>query len=195
MGTPLSGPMPFPQFSGETRGAVPSGMYSSGTDLINPMGLNTSIVNSSYNHFGGVISNQLGVPSDSLPEIDVVSPTLRRDIILGKDINMSSLLISGYKSEQMSCTHFLYGSEVIQLKNAPDSRLNRQLSLSEFIMAFAIYKNVMCEAYPQRRHELDTYERHIVEIAHKFMGSSFYEHRKAFSARAPAMLLNYNITR
>jgi hypothetical protein len=89
MGTPLSGPMPFPQFSGETRGAVPSGMYSSGTDLINPMGLNTSIVNSSYNHFGGVISNQLGVPSDSLPEIDVVSPTLRRDIILGKDINMS----------------------------------------------------------------------------------------------------------
>jgi hypothetical protein len=51
----------------------------------------------------------------------------------------------------------------------------------------------MCEAYPQRRHELDTYERHIVEIAHKFGGSSFYEYHKAFSARAAAMLLNYNI--
>ena len=82
---------------------------------------------------------------------------------------------------------------MIPLKPLSDSRLTRSLTLSEFIMAFSIYKNVMCEAYPIRRTELDAYELNIVEMSHKFGGSAFYEYHRSFSARAAAMLQNYNI--
>jgi hypothetical protein len=85
----------------------------------------------------------LGVSSDSLPHIDIV---IRRDIIMGKDINLASRLIPGFKSESSSTRHLVQGDEVIQLKPLSDSRLSRSLTLSEFIMAFSIYTNVMCEA-------------------------------------------------
>ena len=39
----------------------------------------------------------MGVSSDSLPHIDIISPTIRRDIIMGKDINLACLLIRGTK--------------------------------------------------------------------------------------------------
>lgn len=56
--------------------------------------------------------------------------------------------------------------------------------------AFSIYRNIMCEAYPNRREELDTYERDLVELATILPGSVFYEYHKAFSARAAAALLH-----
>ncbi len=137
--------------------------------------------------------NALGVASDSLPHVDIVNPSVRKDIISGKDINLASLLIPGYKSDSTLVRHLVQGSEVIPLKSLNDTRLSRTLTLSEFIMAFGIYKNIMCEAYPQRRIELDAYELIVVEMAHKFGGTAFYDYHRAFSARAAAMLQNFQI--
>ncbi len=136
-------------------------------------------------NFGGMPngSQGLGVASDLLPQIDIVSHTVRKDIIAGKNVNLAALLIPGYKSDTLD-KHLIKGSEVIALKSATDSRLNKKLSLSEFVLAFATYKNVMCEAYPIRRQELDAYERNIVEMAHKFGGSAFYDYHRAFFARS-----------
>ena len=133
-----------------------------------------------------------GIPSDSLPHVDIISPSMKRDIIMGKDVNLAALLIPGFKNDSGLTRHLVQGSEVIALKTQPDTRLNRALTLSEFIMAFAIYKNVMCEVYPHRRAELDAYERDVVEMSHRF-GASFYEYHRAFSARAATLLTNSNI--
>ena len=51
----------------------------------------------------------------------------------------------------------------------------------------------MCEAYPQRRVELDSYQRNIVEMSNKFGGLAFYEYHRAFSARSASLLQNHNI--
>lgn len=134
-----------------------------------------------------------GVASDALPQIDIISPSVRRDIITGKDINLAALLIPGYKGEQGQIRHLVQGSEVVQLKPLTDNRLNRSLTLPEYIKAFGIYKNTMCQAYPQRRVELDMYERDIVEMATRFGGLSYYEYHRLFSARAAALLANFNI--
>lgn len=134
-----------------------------------------------------------GVPSDSLPQIDIVTPSVRRDIIMGKDINLAALLIPGYKTDSGTDRHLIKEGEIIPLKSPSDTRLSRSLILSEFIMAFTTYKSIMCEAYPQRRAELDCYQRSVVEMAHKFGGNTFYDYHRAFSARAAAMLQSYNV--
>ena len=135
----------------------------------------------------------VGVPSDSLPRVDIVTPSIKKDIIMGKDINMAALLIPGSTGQDVSARHLIRGSEIIALKPLTDSRLNKPLTLPEFIKAFGIYKNVMVDAYPIRRAELDSYLQEILDMATKFPSSAFYEYHKAFSARAAALLLNNNV--
>lgn len=134
----------------------------------------------------------VGIASDNLPHIDIVAPSVRRDIITGKDVNLAALLIPGYKTET-PIRHLVQGGEIIPLKPLSDNRLTRSLTLQEFILAFDIYKNVMCEAFPVRRRELDAYQRDMIEMAHRFGSQSFYEYHRAFSGRAAALLSTYNI--
>ena len=144
----------------------------------------------------GIRAAMLGkaTPSGDLPHVEIVSPQLRADIIQGKDVNLASLLIQGFTSEgEQSQRSILVGTECIPLKPLRDHRLSRQLNLGEFVKAFTIYRNIMCEAWPHRRTELDAYLRLIVDMAQDFGGSTFYEYHKLFSARAAALLLNYNI--
>lgn len=134
----------------------------------------------------------VGYASDSLPRVDIVSPSIRRDIIAGKDVNLAALLIPGYNTDDSSSRHLVRGSEIVPLKPLTDSRLTRTLTLPEFLKAFSVYKNVMTGVYPVRRAELDTYQNDIIDMATRFP-AAFYEYHKAFSARAAAMLTNNNI--
>ena len=59
--------------------------------------------------------------------------------------------------------------------------------------AFGIYKNVMCQANPSRREELDMYERDIVDMGYEYGGKGFYEYHKIFSSQAAAYLRYHNI--
>ena len=52
---------------------------------------------------------------------------------------------------------------------------------------FSKYKNIVCEALPNRRVELDQYERVIVEMGTQFGGTRFYDYHKAFLAKAAAL--------
>ena len=74
----------------------------------------------------------------------------------------------------------------------PDPRLNKCLNISEFIQAFGTYKNIMCEALPNRRHKLDLNEREIVNMAARYPGAGFYDYHKHFSAKAASNLKNHN---
>ena len=51
----------------------------------------------------------------------------------------------------------------------------------------------MHEVFPQRREELDLYERYIVEMATRYGGSGFYEYHHLFSLKAAANLRYNNI--
>lgn len=137
--------------------------------------------------------SNVGVASDSVPHIDVISSALRKNIVSGKNINLASLLIPDIETLQIQCSSNTNVHQQINDGRLHDPRLNRSLTLAEFITAFSKYRNVMCEVYPQRRKELDDYERDIVAMATRYGGGLFYEYHKAFSARAATLLVEKGI--
>ena len=64
-----------------------------------------------------------------------------------------------------------------------DHRLDRSLSMTQFYRDFGIYKRIMCEAYPQRRSELDLYEADIGDIFEHY-GEVFYQYHVQFRKKA-----------
>ncbi len=121
-----------------------------------------------------------GYSAETLPLVEIIHPTLQRQIVEGKDVNLAALLIPNYHMP----TDPVPGHKV-------DQRLNNVLTISQFIQAFGMYKNIMCKAHPHRRQELDLYERDILDMSSRFGGSGFYEYHKTFSAQA-ASHLRYN---
>ena len=85
-----------------------------------------------------------------------------RTYLEGKDVNLASLLIPQYSGPSLMYT------STGEKYDKPDPRLNRNLSITEFMQAFGTYKNIMCEGYPNRRVELDLYERDIIEMATRY---------------------------
>ena len=89
--------------------------------------------------YAGLLQNSGGVSADSLPQIDIVSPQLRADILAGKDVNLALLLIPGFKSqEDPNQCHLVVDGDVYPLKGLADSRQNKKLTIQESIQAFTI---------------------------------------------------------
>ena len=66
---------------------------------------------------------RFGFAAESLPFIETVHPTLRKQIVEGKDFNLAALLIPYYADS----------AEIIKDTVKPDPRLQNSLSLSQFI--------------------------------------------------------------
>ena len=133
-----------------------------------------------------------GVASENLPEVETVSATLRNAILDGKDVNLASLLIPNFDLGEYSRYAGGDGSQHLLRPLSSDPRLNRNLTLAEFISAFNKYRNVMCEVW-DRRKELDGYEAIVVSIGTKIQGTAYYEYHKAFAARSAALILQHNV--
>ena len=134
------------------------------------------------------------VPSSSLPLVDIVPEQMRQDIIRGKDINLVQLLMptrerGNFVSERV----IKIGEESLHLKALSDKRLTKLLTVQEFVSAFNIYKNILCEAFPGRRGELDRYMSSIIHIGSKYPGFAHYEYHLEFSARAAYFKEHRNI--
>ena len=130
-----------------------------------------------------------GVSADSLPLLDPISPSLRSDILAGKNINLATLLIPGFKpQDEVTERSLVMGEDIVPLKPLTDQRLHRPLTITEFVKAFTIFKKVMCEVYPERHDELDSYLHEIVDMATRYPGLIFYEYHRQFSARAASWL-------
>ena len=140
---------------------------------------------SSLNSTAIGIRTKFGYSAESLPFIETVHPSLKKHIIEGRDINLAALLIPYYTG--------VHSDPSKASKDRPDPRLNTTLMLPQFIQAFGIYKNIMCETYPNRRVELDLYERDIMDMASPYPGKGFYEYHKSFSAEAAAHLKYANL--
>ncbi|CAC5394849.1 unnamed protein product [Mytilus coruscus] len=87
---------------------------------------------------GNMVRTAHGYSAETLPFVETISPQLRKNIISGMDINLTSLLIPYYSG---SGTYELSLSE--DKNNKTDPRRSRSLSLGEFIQAFGIYKNIL----------------------------------------------------
>ena len=128
--------------------------------------------------------------SEDLPKLDYVSPTLRKQILEGKDINLALLL---YPKNEVPQTRTIFSEGLtVELSAPKDTRLEQCLTLDEFNKAFRKYRNIICKVYPQRRDELDQYEADINDIATKY-GPKFYRYHKMCSAKAANAIIEHNI--
>ena len=125
------------------------------------------------------------IPFSSLPDIDIVPPSIKKEILKGKDINLASLLLPLKDRRYLGSERDLQiGDEILTLKSKKDNRLLKDLTIAEFIKAFNIFKRVMCSQYPNRRDELDNYLSFIIDISAKFPGFAFYQYHLQFSAKS-----------
>ncbi|XP_063289463.1 uncharacterized protein LOC134573609 [Pelobates fuscus] len=121
--------------------------------------------------------------------IHLIPQSLRRDIIEGKDVNLASLLIASQDVVENRAYTFEDLSVVMKSR---DPRLNRKLNIPEFVLAFGLYRDVICTTFPLRREELDLYLHKVIELAYKYGGYAFYDYHKSFSSRSAASLSQYN---
>ena len=77
------------------------------------------------------------------------------------------------------------------LKSA-DPRLGRDLSIGEFLVAFGIYRDVICSVFPARRQELDAYLALIGDLNLKYGRNIFYQYHKALSSKSALYISQYN---
>ena len=128
-----------------------------------------------------------GIHPNTLPPMDIVTSQVRSQISSGKDVNLAALLIPGYSGDVIQRT-ITVGNDILPLKPLTDSRLNKSLTMNEFVKAFTIYTNVMCSAYPHRREELNQYLSLLVDMNSQFPGFGYFDYHKQFSAKAAAAL-------
>ena len=132
-----------------------------------------------------VASPSKPVPSSSLPLVDMIPDNLRKDILRGKNINLAQLLLPAReRGVFMGARDIKIGEETLTLKPMKDNRLTRHLTIQEFIKAFNMLKNVICQQFSHRREELDKYMSHMIEISSKYHGFAFYDYHLEFAARA-----------
>ena len=75
-----------------------------------------------------------GVRSDSYSNIDIISPSLERQILEGNDANLDSLLIPNYECPQ---THTITTNRLeVNVPGKPDVRLNRAFNNSRIYKSF-----------------------------------------------------------
>ena len=157
---------------------------------------NTSLAPISGINVGPVTASvPLALPTDSgnmassnvtagmFPHLHLVTPTQGQTIIEGKYINLASLLVPPRDNHDIR--QIEAGGTVITVK-AKYARLQRDLSLQEFIETFNMFKNIIC-GIEDRRIELDNYLQDIIDMAAKFKGNTLYEYHKAFAKKAAAI--------
>lgn len=123
-----------------------------------------------------------GIPIDTLPPINIVTPQLRKTILEKKHINLALLLLPWASNEKETRIIDTDGNQIVVKAN--DARLTRNLNIVEFRQAFSLYRNIMCEKEPERRAEFDAYFDFIESLHAQFGGLKFYDYHNAFSKKA-----------
>ena len=142
----------------------------------------------------GAIRTRFGYAAHSLPLVETVSPSIRQNIITGRDINLAALLIPYFNGNaEMQQPTTTQPTCINDHSTRQDVRLLRSLNLGEFIQAFAVYKHIMCSVFAHRHIELDIYERDIVDMASRYPGKGFYDYHRQFSLQASSQLRYNNV--
>lgn len=122
------------------------------------------------------------------PASVTVSPHLRNNIVQGKNINLATLLLPSPAADRqmVDC-----GDVTVLLKTS-DPRLQRNLPFAEFVVAFSIYRDILCQVFPDRREELDLYIAMMADFNQQYGGTLFYEYHKSFAAKSASLIALFN---
>lgn len=112
-----------------------------------------------------------------VPPAAAVSPRLRNQILAGNDVNPVKILLC---SSDSSGRCLVDCGDVSVILNESDHRLSKNITTVEFNVAFGIYRDIICEVYPERRVELNRYLAIISDLAIAYGGTLFYEYHKSF---------------
>ncbi len=117
-----------------------------------------------------------------------ISNQLRSQIIAGNDVNLVKILLGPELSDGrvVDC-----GDVSVMLKDN-DPRLSKTLTLAEFIVAFGVFRDVICYVFSSRRAKLDTYLAIIADLSLTYGGTLFYEYHKSLSAKAAMFIQRFN---
>lgn len=85
------------------------------------------------------------------------------------------------------------GGNISAVLKSSDPRLNRDLTIGQFLVAFSVYRDVICAVYPERRCELDAHMTMICDLNLKNGEGIFYQYHKAFSSKAALYITQTNI--
>ena len=126
-------------------------------------------------------------PIDSLESVNLVPRLVRNKIKENKYVNLALLLIPGMETGGETKVIDSAGNHVVV--KASDPRLQRDLTIDEFRLAFSKYKDVVCEEdesipmVKSRRRELDIYSNFIDSLHMQYGGSLFYDYHKQFAKK------------
>ncbi|MGH0117662.1 UNVERIFIED_CONTAM: hypothetical protein FKN15_041854 [Acipenser sinensis] len=148
-------------------------------------GMSSSVPHVAPPEFNLSSATEASSPSPRAITSHSISPKIRKRIIEGKDVNLVAILIAS--SEFLDHRVVDCGDVSVTLKSR-DPRLQKSLSVGEFVLAFSIYRDILCSVYPHRLQELNRYLFLVVELSVRYGGTLFYQYHRAFSAKAAATL-------
>ncbi|KAM4795856.1 uncharacterized protein WCC33_000946 [Rhinophrynus dorsalis] len=119
----------------------------------------------------------------------MIPQNLRKDILEGKEVNLAAILLA---SQDITENKTVNCGEVSVTLKAKDPRLAHKLTIPEFVLAFSVYRDIICTISPHRRQELDTYMYMLVDLGHRYGGFAYYDYHKSFAAKAAAALSQFN---
>ncbi|CAG2250899.1 unnamed protein product [Mytilus edulis] len=156
------------------------------SNIISQPAVVSDINNGVHHHTGSYHTAK--VSSDMFLYVQAVAPNVRKQILEGKYINLATLLnnqenVQDYKSVDES------DGSVLLIKHC-DPRLQRNLSILEFLEHFNIFKNIICEKQ-DRCIEFDMYIQDVIDISRsaRYKFSVFYEYHKALANKVAAINL------
>ena len=99
-----------------------------------------------------------------------ISAHLRSQILSGRptDVNLVKILLC---SADLIDRRVVECGEVSVLLKGCDPRMLKNLTLPEFYVAFGVYRDTLCEVYPERRIEFDDYMSLISDLAMRYGGT------------------------
>ena len=133
-----------------------------------------------------------GVVERGHDEIVPVPKGLRKAILEGYNVNLFRLLLPR-ATQKSTRDEDDADDRSIYLKPKVDVRLDRQLTILEFILAFSKYMTVICDVFAHRRRELTAYLNEIIRLSVRFGHHFFYDYHCLFAEKAETMLHTRNV--
>ncbi|KAK7879501.1 hypothetical protein WMY93_033783 [Mugilogobius chulae] len=130
------------------------------------------------------------LPATIMSRPSLASTTLRQQILSGIYVDLALLILpSLFDASQARETH-TQGFPAVMLQGTPSK--SKDMTPTEFALAFSSYRDIICSVYPSRRAELDDYLSIILDLALRFGGTGFYQYHFVFASQAAARLQQFN---
>ncbi|XP_049902504.1 uncharacterized protein LOC126391655 [Epinephelus moara] len=129
-------------------------------------------------------------PASAIHHPSPISHSLRQQILSGNYVDLAQLIQpSFFDSSQPRELQTVLGP--VPLKQSLPAR-SKDLTPVEFALAFSLFCDVICSAFPYRRSELDNYLSIVLDMALRFGGAGFYTNHVHFAAQAAGQLQQQN---